>query len=134
MIRRILLIDDDGDDRDLFREALEKVSPATGYLSAADWEEALLVLRGAMPDIIFLDINMPFVNGWDCLRRLKSDLQLRHIPVALYTTSSTIRDRQAAEASGAQAFYTKPDSFQELKRLLQKVVFHLENGSILDLH
>lgn len=133
MIRRILLIDDDGDDRDLFREALEKVSPGTGYITASDWEEALLLLRGTLPDIIFLDINMPIVNGWDCLRRLKSDHHWQHIPVALYSTSSDLHDLQAARASGAQVFYTKPNSFQELKRLLQKVVFHLENGSLGEL-
>src|ERR1700742_4342006 len=92
---RFLLIDDDTDDRELFSEALATVDPVIVCDQATDGAEALdrLIKREiSEPDIIFLDINMPVMNGWQFLTKLKSVEKYRHIPVIVYSTSSNQKD------------------------------------------
>src|SRR5688572_7918660 len=86
----VLIVDDDEDDRDLFCEALNQVSPFITCIMARNGEEALHGLKlncFPKPDLIFLDLNMPRVNGIQCLTELKKDTALRAIPVVICTTS-----------------------------------------------
>jgi CheY-like chemotaxis protein len=121
MIKRFFLIDDDADDVELFMEALAETSPSDVCYHAIDGQEALDKLNNHEidpPDIIFLDINMPGMNGWQCLRLLKSSDTYKDIPVVMYSTSSTKRDKDIALNLGAQSFLTKPADYQDLKKLL----------------
>ena len=84
MNKRILVVDDDNDDRELFSEALASVDPVIVCDQATDGAEALKRLSTReidKPDIIFLDINMPVMNGWQFLSKLKSEDQYKNIPV-----------------------------------------------------
>jgi CheY-like chemotaxis protein len=126
--KRFLVIDDDSDDRELFSEALASVDPAIVCDQATDGAEALRRLasqNGDKPDIVFLDINMPVMNGWQFLTRLKSEDQYKHIPVIVYTTSSNMKDKLIADNLGALCFITKPHAFGRLKNLLGIVVTHV---------
>jgi CheY-like chemotaxis protein len=78
MVKRFLLIDDDSDDRELFSEALSMVEPAIICDQATDGEEGLAWLQQNKeePDLIFLDINMPILNGWQLLSLLKGMLNV----------------------------------------------------------
>ena len=137
MSRRILLIDDDRDDRDLFCEALETVAPKFSCDCCTDGMEALKKLESAnapLPDVIFLDINLPMISGWQCLSMLKNADNLQHIPVIIYTTSSHERDKKTARDFGALTFFTKPHDFSELKKRLQIVTDHIEKDAIAALH
>jgi len=128
MKTRFLLIDDDRDDRELFCEALATVDPVIGCDQATDGAEALDLLRKkeiAEPDIIFLDINMPGMNGWQFLSKLKSEEAYKHIPVIMYSTSSNVRDRRIADEMGALCFITKPHAFRVLRELLGVVAWHV---------
>jgi CheY-like chemotaxis protein len=133
MITRILLIDDDSDDRDLFEEALSMVDPHIVYESAYDCGEAIKKLESGkdLPDRIFLDVNMPVINGWQCLDALKKNASLRHIPVIMYSTSSYEDDRIKASALGAFSFWTKPHDFEELTRLLRDFINDSTRGSLV---
>lgn len=124
MVKRFLLIDDDSDDRELFSEALSLVEPAIICDQATDAEEGLTRLKTAQeaPDLIFLDINLPVMDGWQFLSRLKTESSLRHIPVIMYSTSSNVRDKKTAFELGALCFVTKPDAFRLLKGMLNVVV------------
>ena len=134
--KRFLLTDDDRDDRDLFSEALASIDPSIVYHWAEHGKQALNLLESMtidLPDIIFLDINMPVMNGWELLKKLKQDSSYQHVPVIMYTTSSEARDRKIAMDLGAHCFVTKPDNFRSVRGLLQVVVDKIENNSLASL-
>lgn len=120
--KRFLLIDDDRDDRELFAEALEEVSPNIGCRCVSNWEKACEVLRAGHTDLIFIDINLPLISGWECLRMLKESEEYKHIPVIIYSTSSHEQDIAMAKALGAVELITKPSDFTELKAMLERAV------------
>jgi CheY-like chemotaxis protein len=133
MVKKFLLTDDDKDDRELFSEALASIDPAIICHGAEHGRDALRILNslgGTKPDIIFLDINMPVMNGWELLHTLKKDSTRSDIPVIIYSTSSEERDRQIAKDLGALCFVTKPDNFRLVKTILKVVVKNIEKNSL----
>ncbi len=123
--RRFFIVDDDSDDQDLFIEAVNEVDSTIECVSASNCEEALDLLRNrkiSMPDVIFLDLNMPRLNGKQCLVELKREAHLRDIPVIIYSTSSEKRDIEETSRLGAAHFLTKPNKFEELCKALSFVV------------
>jgi CheY-like chemotaxis protein len=125
MRKHILLIDDDQDDAELFIEALEEAGLDAVVAHFSDGNEAVNQLRGKaipIPDIAFLDINMPQINGWDCLRELKLIAHLKKIPIVMYSTSNFDNQDLRPEDVGATAFLTKPDNFEELKIRLSTII------------
>lgn len=124
-MKLFLLADDDGDDRDIFRDALKEIDKSIILFDAEDGEKAIEKLKKGEckdPSIIFLDINMPNMNGWQCLKKLKQDERFHDIPVIMYSTSSLERERQIATELGALFLITKPKTFAELKNLLTVIV------------
>ncbi len=131
MTRHILLIDDDQEDAELFSDALDELEMEFVVAHYYDGTKGLEKLREKeipLPDIIFLDINMPHINGWDCLRELKSIAHIKRIPIVMYSTSSF--DKQIVEPAdvGASAFLTKPNHFGELKAELFSLLTTLLPG------
>lgn len=127
------MIDDDEDDRDIFRDALTKCNPDIQLFFAVDGVEALEILADMLtPDVIFLDYNMPRMNGLECLKELKGNRSTKDIPVVMYTTSGTRKDERAIRLMGANYYMQKTTSFEqlctELKRLLAEIAqFSLRN-------
>jgi CheY-like chemotaxis protein len=120
-----LLADDDLDDASLFQDALMEVDNSIGFQYAKDGQETLNILKegnSSLPDIIFLDLNMPRMDGKECLKQLKQDTELSRIPVIMYTTSSQAKDIEETMMSGALCFITKPSSMNELKKILFTIV------------
>src|SRR5688572_5754140 len=106
---RILIVDDDEDDIDIFREAIEELDPSVKCLSAFNGLEALSLLaklHTKLPDYIFLDLNMPKLNGKCCLAELKKSSVYRQIPVIIYTTSRLESDIEETRRLGASYFLT----------------------------
>lgn len=124
MARSILLIDDDNDDSELFYEALEELDPSVKFMRTADGCEALELLGGQEehPDVIFLDINMPRMDGWECLLELKNREDYKSIPVIMYSTSSHQKEKDRAIELGAARFISKPDSYAQLIQVLQTAI------------
>lgn len=118
------MIDDDQDDREIFQEAIHKCSPSIEVLFASDGEEALQILDSleTLPDAIFLDYNMPRMNGFQCLKSLKSRRRTKNIPVVMYTTSGNRAHEESILLLGADYYMQKTSSFNqlciELERLL----------------
>jgi len=124
-MKNIYLIDDDMDDIELFRDALEEVAPSISFQYANDGREAVRSLsekQDALPDLIFLDISMPTLSGLQCLASFKKDEQLKDLPVIIYTTSSQEREIRTAQELGASGFITKPNDFKVLKRILTMIL------------
>jgi len=117
------LVDDDIDDANLFQETLGQVDPSIVFAHANDGQEALEQLTSATirPDLIFLDLNMPRMDGKQCLTAIKQDAQLQHIPVIMYTTSSQSQDIEETMLHGAVCFITKPSSIRELESILSSI-------------
>lgn len=121
----ILIVDDDSEDRELFQEAISEVDPSFQCISAKDGREALRMLNNslvALPDFIFLDINMPIMNGRECLMELKSSPRLRVIPVIMYSTTSDTREIRGYYTLGAHDFLIKPHNFRKLVEALGSIV------------
>ena len=127
MFKIVLMIDDDQDDREIFREALLTCNPNLQILFAADGVEALDFLQShaARPDVIFLDYNMPRMNGVECLKELKSRVDTKTIPVVMYTTSGDREEEKVIRFLGADYYMRKTVSFAqlctELDRLLKEI-------------
>lgn len=119
-LNTILLVDDDADDRFLFEEALNVAAPSITLQTAVDGVDALNQLSdGAQPDIIFMDVNMPRMNGIDCLRELQKSAS-RDIPVIMYSTSSHYK--KECTDCGAVDYIEKPNDFEKLCSKLKSVI------------
>lgn len=123
MIRKFLLVDDDQDDSELFHEALRNIDHSIEFYTSQNCKDIVSELKDGryQPEIIFLDINMPDMNGWDCLSLLKNDEQLRNIPVVMYSTSPVTIDGKKALRKGALCFLEKPPSYIKLKEFLERI-------------
>ena len=121
----LFIADDDPDDVELFTEAVNEFDESIQCYSAMDGEEALKKLRAmlpALPDIIFLDLNMPRINGKQCLVEIKKTEKLNVVPVVIYSTSSIQHDIDETRRLGAVYFLTKPASFGELCKELSNII------------
>lgn len=126
-MKKVFLIDDDIDDREMFRSAVKSVDPGIEYIEAVDGHEALEMLSELgfiAPDIIFVDLNMPRVTGFEFVIRLKKLAKYRNIPAYIYTTSASPRERVNCIAAGASGYIVKKlnekDLAAELMPLLSK--------------
>jgi CheY-like chemotaxis protein len=127
----ILLADDDLDDAEMFAETLAHVDPSVKFYHVKNGLgvfEHLQRTNNKKPDVIFLDINMPEMSGWQCLTTLKNDPLTKDIPVLIYSTSSHHKDKQTAIELGASAFITKPSDYKALQHLLSVVTSTLQKN------
>jgi CheY-like chemotaxis protein len=125
---RIVLADDDEDDRNLFKEAVEETASNVKVNIVKNGEELMrfLLKEGTqLPDIIFLDLNMPVKNGQECLEEIRGNNKLKHIPVIIYSTSSSRSHVDETFNNGANLYVLKPESFIDLK-LIAKEIFSID--------
>jgi CheY-like chemotaxis protein len=122
--KNLLLIDDDEDDHDIFLTAAAEVSPAIRCVAMFDAAQALqkLEAKALRPEVIFLDLNMPGMNGQQFLAEIKKDVELRALPVIIFSTSSQPRTIEALKILGAHDFVTKPGLYDELVNVLKRIL------------
>ncbi|MEO8760492.1 MAG: response regulator [Bacteroidia bacterium] len=123
--RYIILADDDPDDRLLFEEAIKEVDYNTKLISSIDGAHLMSTLIATVPpkpDIIFLDINMPKKNGFECLEQIRLSPKLKDIPVIMYSTTAQLDAVNKAYKAGANFYVQKPDTFCNLKTVIEKVL------------
>lgn len=121
----IMLADDDEDDRLFFREAFEEVKIKTNITTFNNGIELMNYLNNPdnpLPDIIFLDLNMPRKSGIECLQEIRNTERLRQLSVAIYSTSSSEKDIEDTFIQGANVYIKKPNDFTKLKKILSEVV------------
>lgn len=136
MSHKILLIDDDSDDREFFLDAVSKISAEISCTVRENCTTLISDLTSntlERPHVIFLDINMPEMSGWDCLSALKSSPEFADVPVLMYSTSDHREEAAKAQRAGAVGFFTKPYDLKELKENLEQVINHLDRNSLSDL-
>jgi CheY-like chemotaxis protein len=129
--KMLMIVDDDSDDRYLFCKALEQIDLSYHCHEAEHGRDALEQLRRAttLPHMIFLDLNMHLMNGWECLTALKRDPLLKNIPVIIYSTSSAEYDIAAAREMGAVYYLTKPSDMQEIVDGIDRAIKAAESAS-----
>lgn len=115
MSLNFLLIDDDEIERLKFARVLQKNNYPHNIIEARNGEEALdkLAQKEQLPDLIFLDLNMPKMNGLEFLRELKSNADLRYIPVIILSTSNNLQDLKEAYKTGAAGYIVKPLKYED---------------------
>lgn len=122
--RNIVLIDDDEDDQEIFRTAVQDIAHSINCTTFFDASQALVKLgeMAVAPDVIFLDMNMPIMNGQQFLTLIKKNIELKNIPVIVFTTSSDPNTIRETKELGAHDFITKPASFGEVINLLRPLL------------
>jgi CheY-like chemotaxis protein len=127
MIKVLFLIDDDQEDREIFREALTECDPNIEFLYASDGMEALNTLDSLndMPDVIFVDNYMPRMTGIECLKALRLNTKTKLILTVIYSTSADSEKEKIMLLSGADYFLQKHSTFSdlclELKTMLEVI-------------
>lgn len=121
----ILLADDDEDDRLFFTDAIDEIKVRTIVHTVNDGVQLMERLQdpdSKLPNLIFLDLNMPIKGGMECLKEIRSDKNLKDISVAIYSTSASQEDIEETFIKGANIYIKKPNDFNELKKILKEVI------------
>jgi DNA-binding response OmpR family regulator len=126
MKAQILIVEDDANIAKLISIRLANVDYATIW--AKDGGEALTVARKSMPDLILLDVTLPVMDGFQVLKKLKTDLATKHIPVIMLTARSDGPSVIAGIDSGAEAYLVKPIHFTDLIRRIQSCLAPDDNS------
>jgi CheY-like chemotaxis protein len=121
---KIFLAEDDIDDRSFFKDAFEEVKmkhilkifeDGISLMDYLEREDAII------PDIIFMDINMPGLSGMECLKDIRTSQKLSEIVVAIYSTSASPANIEDAFIEGANVYIKKPDEFSALKKIISEI-------------
>ena len=122
----IFLADDDADDRKFFEDALKQVTIPTNLTFASDGLELMsnleTVIEPPPPDIIFLDLNMPLKNGFECLEEIRNTPKLKDIPIVIFSTTANEEAVNKAHQHGANHYICKPPSFELLVKAVETVL------------
>lgn len=121
----ICLADDDEDDRLFFTDAFDELKINTKVSTFNDGVELMDYLNhqdSILPNVLFLDLNMPKKNGVECLLEIKKNEKLNDIAIAIYSTSSSEEHIEETFINGANIYIKKPNDFEDLKKILSEVV------------
>ena len=121
----LLLADDDKDDCLFFAEALEELSLSTHLTTVHDGEQLMQLLTNEtneLPHVLFLDLNMPRKNGFECLSEIKLNKKLKQLPVIIFSTSFEQEVVNLLYKNGAQYFIRKPAEFSQFKKIIHKAL------------
>lgn len=127
---KIMLADDDEADRLLFTDAFAELKSEITIKTVNDGMELMDLLHATetedLPQILFLDINMPQKTGIDCLKEIRADKRFKNVTIAIYSTSSSEKDMDDTFLYGANVYIHKPNSFNELKKVLGKAIMNFK--------
>lgn len=120
----IILADDDEDDRMFFTEAFDELKINTKVQTFKDGVHLMDYLNAdnTLPNVLFLDLNMPRKNGMQCLKEIKENSKFNDIAIAIYSTSASEDDIENTFILGANIYIKKPSNFGMLKKVLSQVV------------
>lgn len=122
---KIALADDDADDRFLFEEAIKEIHIKTNlslYVNGKELMEYLTSPNAVLPQLVFLDLNMPVKNGLQCLKEIRGNSALKELSVAIYSTSCSEKDIEETFINGANIYINKPNNFNKLKEVIERVL------------
>lgn len=121
----VFLADDDADDREFFQDALSEIATQTELVISEDGVVLMATLEKRVPPppyVIFLDLNMPRKNGYECLTDIRSTDKYKDIPIVILSTTDNADDIAKTQSLGANLYLCKPTSFDVLKKMIQHVL------------
>ena len=120
----ILYADDDHDDREILFDAFHQIDPAIHCCGAENGQDAIEFLHKAqqLPDYIFLDLNMPVMDGKKCLFKLKENSVYKHIPIIIYSTTVHHEEMRKLYMMGAASVIQKPSNLTQLRATLPMIL------------
>lgn len=122
-LTHVMLAEDDPDDRTLFVEVMQEIVPDVTVSVSQNGQDLMdqLASSAELPDVIFLDLNMPLKNGFQCLEEIRSSERLKAIPVIICSTSSSPEHITDTFIKGANFYFSKPSSFKDFKNIIRQV-------------
>ena len=129
----ILLADDDTDDCIFFKDALTDLVITTNLITVHDGEQLMQLLANEPRehiDVLFLDLNMPRKNGFECLSEIKSSEKLKQLPVIIFSTSFEQEVVNSLYKNGAQYFIRKPSVFSDFKTIIYQTLLNIAQSNI----
>lgn len=121
----IILADDDEDDRLFFTDAFDELKITTRVKTFNDGVYLMDYLNKAttdLPNVLFLDLNMPRKSGMECLKEIKKNPKFNDVAIAIYSTSASEEDIENTFVMGANIYIKKPNDFKTLKKVLSEIV------------
>jgi CheY-like chemotaxis protein len=121
----VVLADDDEDDRLFFSEAFDELKINTKVSTFNDGVFLMDYFNSKdtiLPEVLFLDLNMPRKSGLECLKELRANEKFKDVAIAIYSTSSSEEDVENTFVLGANIYIKKPNDFNSLKKVLSDVV------------
>lgn len=126
--RFIFLADDDEDDLLLFREALNEIKLPIQLTTVRDGEQLMDVLaNNELPDMLFLDLNMPRKDGFQCLAEIRKSEKFKRLPVVIFSTSFQPDAVDRLYENGAQYYIRKPSNFEHFKKVIHRAITLITN-------
>jgi len=123
-IANIILAEDDIDDQNIFQIALQEIDSSVQAQFVSNGRELIQLLQHFKPDLLFLDLEMPYKNGLECLLEIKRDPRLEKIPVIVFSSSTKPSNIQTAYEMGAHLFFVKPPVYSDYLSSI-KAIFKL---------
>lgn len=120
MGRRILVIEDNRDNMMLITDILQSLD--YDVLMATDGKRGVEMANSTRPDLILMDLALPFMDGWAATREIKATPELRHIPIIAVTAHAMLGDRERALAAGCDEYIAKPINMEELKTKIARLL------------
>ncbi len=121
----ILLADDDQDDCVFFKQAVDELPLPINFTAVHDGEQLMQQLTNEskqLPHVLFLDLNMPRKNGFECLSEIKRNEKLKQLPVIMFSTSFEQGVVDQLYLQGAHYFIRKPSEFKQLKKIIHQTI------------
>lgn len=124
IITHIILAEDDIDDQNIFQIALQEIDSTISTEFVSNGKELLNLLQTSKPDLLFLDLDMPYKNGLECLIEMKNEPELEKIPVIVFSSTTKPSNIQTAYEMGAHLFFIKPPVYTDYLSSI-KAIFKL---------
>jgi CheY-like chemotaxis protein len=122
IITSIILAEDDIDDQNIFQIALQEIDSAIQTKFVSNGKELLALLPHKIPDLLFLDLEMPYKNGLECLIEIKADTRLEKIPVIVFSSTTKPSNIQTAYEMGAHLFFIKPPVYSDYLSSIKAII------------
>ena len=121
-LQSVILAEDDPDDHDFFSQALQEISSTIKLTSVENGEDLMTLLKSFIPDIIFLDLDMPYKNGLQCISEIRNNPLLQFIPIVIFSSTTRPANIETAYEMGADLFFIKPAVYKDLVSSIKAIL------------
>ena len=122
VLQKLFIVDDDPEDRLLLKESIYTIDPALIIVEVETGNKFFSLLESDLPDLIFLDLDMPEINGLQCLHHIRSTPSLEMLPIVVFSSTTRSVNIDVAYEVGADLFFIKPFTYAELTNAVRAIL------------